>query len=91
MIKLGMNLMIDIPDKIQRETDYYSDDEIKDAIMMTFGLISEFNQSLAQELQIMITHRRVMDMLRSDSFQQQWTEKKILKCQTQLGISESYE
>ena len=83
--------MIDIPIRIQRETDYYSKEEIKDAITLLFGSNHQFNHYLAQELQIMVTHRMVMDMLRSDSFQQQWMEKKILKCQTQLGISESYE
>jgi len=83
--------MIDIPTRIQRETDYFSEEEIKDAITMLFGSIHKFNHCLTPELQIMVTHRMVMDMLRSDSFQQQWTEKKLMKCKIQLGISESYE
>jgi len=84
-----MNLMIDIPARIQQETDYFSEEEIKDAITMTFGSNPRFNHCIAPELQIMDIQRQVMDKLRSESFQQQWTEKKIMKCQTQLGISES--
>ena len=82
-----MNLMIDIPAQIQRETDYYSEDEIKYAITMLFAHNYKFNPSLSQELQVVAIQRMVMNLLRSESFQRQWMEKKIMKCQTQYGLS----
>ena len=89
MFLLGMDLMIDIHAMIQRETDYYSEEEIKDAITMMFGSNPRLNPGVAQELYVMDIQRKVMDMLRSVSFQEQWTEKKRMKCYAQLGIIES--
>jgi len=87
MIKLDMNLMIDIPTQIQLDTDYYSEEEIKYAITMLFAPNYKFNPCLAPELQVVAIQRMVMNLLRSESFQRQWMEKKTMKCQTQGGLT----
>ena len=68
-----MNLFLDVPLAIRRETDNFSDSQIQDAITIMFG--PDFKLGWT-----------VMEMLRSSDFHKRWYERQVQKRMVELEM-----
>jgi hypothetical protein len=81
-----MNLFLDVPLAIRRETDNFSDSQIQDAITIMFGPDFKLGWTVAPELQAQDINRKVMEMLRSSDFHKRWYERQVQKRMVELEM-----